>query len=171
MTDWKLIVDRHGPAVWQTAYRLLNHHADACDCYQETFLAAVKLDRRQTIKHWPAALRTIATCRALDRLRRRTRQLEYTGDPDDALPSAGNATRPGERAEAKELMQQVRAALTQLPVEQAQAFWLQAMEQLSYQEVAAQMNIKPNAVGVLIHRARKRLREILSPAQKLAPTK
>ena len=40
MTDWRTILAEHGPAVWRTVYRLLDHHADALDCYQDTFLAA-----------------------------------------------------------------------------------------------------------------------------------
>ena len=40
MTDWSQIVQEHGPLVWRTAYRLLNHEADAADCFQRTFVSA-----------------------------------------------------------------------------------------------------------------------------------
>ena len=43
MPDWEAIIREHGPAVWQTAYRLVNDRADADDCMQETFVAAVGL--------------------------------------------------------------------------------------------------------------------------------
>ena len=28
MVDWQVIIKKHGPAVWQTSYRLLGNHAD-----------------------------------------------------------------------------------------------------------------------------------------------
>jgi len=34
----------HGPLVWQTAWRLLGHEADAADCFQETFVSAMETD-------------------------------------------------------------------------------------------------------------------------------
>src|SRR5687767_8295772 len=45
MADWAAILAEHGPRVWRTAFRVLNHSADAHDCYQETFLAAWQLAR------------------------------------------------------------------------------------------------------------------------------
>jgi len=33
MTDWSQIVERHGPAVWRMAVRLLSNEADAADCF------------------------------------------------------------------------------------------------------------------------------------------
>src|SRR5262245_29492172 len=74
MTDWSQIVAQHGPLVWRTAQRLLAHEADAADCFQRTFTAAVELAERETIRHWPALLRRLATARALEQLRERLRQ-------------------------------------------------------------------------------------------------
>src|SRR5262245_50738920 len=83
MTDWTTIVRRHGPLVWRTAYRLLGHDADARDCFQQTFLAAVEWDARTPVRDWPAALRRLATARALDLLRAR-----YRWRRNDPLPEA-----------------------------------------------------------------------------------
>ena len=62
MTDWPEVVRAHGPLVWRTAYRLLNHDADAADCFQRTFLAAVELV--EPVRHWPAVLVRLATARS-----------------------------------------------------------------------------------------------------------
>ena len=43
MTDWPAVVREYGPLVWRTAYRLVGSDADAADCYQQAFLAAVRL--------------------------------------------------------------------------------------------------------------------------------
>jgi DNA-directed RNA polymerase specialized sigma24 family protein len=52
MSDLNAIIEAHSDAVWRTAYRLLNHREDALDCYQETFLAALQLARKDEIRHW-----------------------------------------------------------------------------------------------------------------------
>ncbi len=69
MTDWEVIVGQHVEIVRRTVYRLVGNHADAWDCVQETFLEAVRIDRREPVRDWPALLRHLATARALDLLR------------------------------------------------------------------------------------------------------
>ena len=73
MTDWDAIVASDGPAVWRTLWRLLADRADVEECFQETFLAALRLAEREEVQSWPAVLCSIATARAMDRLRRRYR--------------------------------------------------------------------------------------------------
>src|SRR5260370_23318235 len=73
MTDWPFILAEHGATVWRTVYRLLDHHADALDCYQETFLAAWQFAEREPVADWPSFLISLATRRAMDRLRQRYR--------------------------------------------------------------------------------------------------
>ena len=111
MMDWRDIVDRHGPIVWRTAYRLLNDHADAADCFQETFVAVVKLARRQQVHNWPALLKTVAASRAIDRLKQRSRQRKRSAGPDDLTFVPTHQPGPVQDAEAAELMEQVRRAL------------------------------------------------------------
>jgi len=65
--DWQMIVKKHGPAVWQTAYRLLGNHTDAADCFQETFVSALKVSRKQRVRNFSALLVRLATMRAIDK--------------------------------------------------------------------------------------------------------
>ena len=65
MTDWQEIGEQHGQSVCQTAFRLLDNHADASDCFQKVCLDAVKVDRREPIQHWSALLQRIATARSI----------------------------------------------------------------------------------------------------------
>ena len=79
MTDWDGILSREGPAVWRTVYRLLGRRADAEDCFQETFLAALQAWRDEAeagraVQSPRALLHRLATARAIDRLRSRYRQ-------------------------------------------------------------------------------------------------
>jgi RNA polymerase sigma-70 factor (ECF subfamily) len=51
--------------------------------------------------------------------------------------------------------------LVGLPPNQAEAFCLHCLEDWTYREIAGHLGISVDAVGVLVHRARKRLRERL----------
>lgn len=163
MTDWKLIVDRHGPLVWATASRLLSNHADAQDCFQETFFEAIKLARREAVRDWAPLLRHLATVRALDMLRVRCRTLSRTEALADPAAAVGRETDPSQEAEALELAERLRTALAELPPEQAKVFCLSCLDKLSYREIGGRLGLTTSAVGVLLHRARGRLRELLTP--------
>lgn len=164
MTEWQSIVEEHRELVWRNVYRLLGNHADAEDCFQETFISALKLARQEKVRNWPALLRRLATSRALDRLRQRLRQAGRFESFTAGHAPASNNPEPDQVIEQQELSARLRRALTQLPQDQAQAFCLRFMEDMSYRQIARQMGIKSNAVGVLLHRARARLRELLSSA-------
>src|SRR4051812_28716554 len=118
MVDWDGIIDREGPAVWRTVRRLLTRRADAEECFQETFLAALELWRREPVRSPRAVLRRLATARAVDRLRQRYREAarhlsEAAAAPVDKAPS------PPQRAAAAELAEALREALAELPDRQA----------------------------------------------------
>src|SRR5438045_4712405 len=74
MTSWDTVVAHEGPLVWRTLWRLLADREDVEECFQETFVAALKLSRRQTVACWPALLCSLATARAMDQLRKRYRR-------------------------------------------------------------------------------------------------
>jgi RNA polymerase sigma-70 factor (ECF subfamily) len=160
MKDWPRIVQEHGPVVWRTACRLLNNEADAADCFQRTFLAALELASTETIRNWPAFLNRLATLRALECLRqkrrdagRRTRMPEGSADV--------TAVDPLQAAEVGELVEHLRQALAELDQRQGQVFCLACLEDLSYQEIAAQLGVTVGHVGVLLNRARAALQKRL----------
>ena len=161
MVDWDGIIDREGPAVWRTVRRLLTDRADAEDCFQETFLAALQLWRREPVRSPRAALRRLATARAIDTLRRRYRAARRESSESPATRS-DPAPSPPDRAAAAELAEALRAALAELPGRQADAFCLHCLDGHSYREVGDELNLSVDAVGVLLHRARVRLRELLA---------
>ena len=163
VTDWKIIIDQHGGLVWATACRLLGNCADASDCFQDTFLEAVKISRREPVRDWSALLRHLATARALDLLRVRCRQRERTDARADPEAVVGRDAGPVQEAEAAELAERLRAALGKLPPDQAAVFCLSCLDKLSYREIGERLGMTTNAVGVLLHRARGRLRELLAP--------
>ena len=160
--DWPGIVRAYGPVVWRTAYRLLGREADAADCFQDTFVSALDVAAREPVRDWPGLLQRLATARALDQLRRRVRERGRRSaepDPWEHLPSGESG--PVQRAEAAELGERLRVALTGLPPQQGEVFCLRCLNGLSYDEIAAQTRMSIDAVGVNLHRARGKLRELL----------
>jgi RNA polymerase sigma-70 factor (ECF subfamily) len=165
MIDWPSIVGEHSAAVWRTVYRLLNHHADALDCYQETFQAAFGFAQRQPVVDWGPLLTTIATRRALNRLRSRRRVRSRVVAIDGVPEPSSEAASPLQQAEAAELLERVRQGLAELPEKQAEVFWLSCVEGLSHQQIGDRLQVAPGEVRVLLHRARARLRAILEPTR------
>ena len=160
MPDWQDIVARDGKAVWQTVYRIVGNRADADDCFQEAFLAAWEISRREQVQNWRALLVRLAAARAVDRLRERHRRLARQHAADwEAL--AGHEPAPSQSAEDAELSERLRTSLARLAPRQAEIFCLHCLEGLSYQEIAQHLAITASSVGVLLHRARKQLRLLL----------
>jgi RNA polymerase sigma-70 factor, ECF subfamily len=167
MIDWPAIVKQHSPIVWQTVYRLLGNHADASDCFQETFTCVLTLSRRQTINNWPAILKRIATTRAIDRLRQRIRQNDKTNNLDDWTGLAAQNPGPVRQTENLELGDQLRQALARLPADQSQVFCLKFLEDMTYDQIADYLGLDANTVGVLLHRARGKLKTWLATVKDL----
>jgi RNA polymerase sigma-70 factor, ECF subfamily len=163
MVDWNKILAAHGPTVWRTVYRLLGQHADALDCYQETFLAAYRSVGRQPVAHWPSFLTSLATRRAIDRLRQRGRSHRLLASLDDVPEPVGHGDSPVEHAQGAERLDEVRWLLAGLPEKQAEVFWLSCVEGMQHRDIGDQLQISAGEVRVLLHRARTRLRSALEP--------
>lgn len=155
MADWEQIRNEHGPAVWGVVYRILAHYEDARDCQQEVFFEAFRSHQSTDVQNWHGHLCWLATRRAIDRLRTRKRQATtpFVCEPIDPIPQ--------NLLEQSETVTIVREELAKLPDAQATAFWLASVEQLTYVEVAEQMQTTTNAVGLLIYRARLQLKQQL----------
>lgn len=168
MTDWSILVQQYGPLVWKTAFRLLNHDADAADCFQNTFVSALELSRQQVIRNWPGILRHLATHKALERLRQRRRTVRALTELNESDNTHFAACSSEQNTLASELTSQLRIALSELEPKQAQVFCLCCLEEASYQEVACDLGLTVNHVGVLLNRAKASLRDRLrafSPAE------
>jgi RNA polymerase sigma-70 factor, ECF subfamily len=163
VTDWQQIVRDYSPAIWKTAYRLVGNRDDAADCVQETFLSAIRLGKSKPVRHWGAFLHRIATARALDCLRKRyqTSARREPVPPDwNSLPDF--RADPQRLAQGSELVQKLLQSLVELPKLQAEAFCLRYLAELEYSQIAESLEINPNSVGVLLHRTKESLRQMLS---------
>ncbi len=110
MTDglppFQLLLERHSEDVWRTLRAMVGVQA-AEDCFQETFLAALRAYPRLRPDSAPRAwLLTIAHNKAIDHLRRAARERageiepagESTATPDEAIWNAVARLAPRQRA-------------------------------------------------------------------------
>lgn len=167
MTDWSEIVQEHGSAVWRTVYRIVGREADANDCFQNVFVSALELSGKENIGNWPALLQRLATARSLECLRRRYRKSDRMTQALKVEPTDRRVTEPAGVAAGRELAAELRKALAEIDERQSQVFCLSCLDGWSYREIADQLNLSVNHVGVLLNRARSNLRERL---QAFGPT-
>ena len=158
--NWETILSRDGPGAWRVAYRILGNRSDADDCLQEAMLGAVRLAQREPVANWAALLKRLSAARAVDRLRQRfrTNRREF-GDVvlDDFQ---GPPADPSISLQDKELQSRLRSCLAQISDDQAQAFCLCCLDDWTYKEAAEHLGISVQAVGVLVHRARQKLKQL-----------
>ena len=143
--------------------RLLGSDEDAKDARSEVFLKAREAiagyDRRRPFRSW---LLAIAAHHCIDLLRRRAlegRLFEPSELAEDTLPEAGPT--PLGSALLRERRERVLVALDGLPPRQRAPLVLRYFAELPYQEIGELLGVPARDVGVLLFRAKLRLRETL----------
>ncbi|PQO34067.1 RNA polymerase sigma factor [Bremerella cremea] len=158
------LLRQHGQSVWSVIVRLLGDDGhDAADCFQQAYLQFVaQTGGNASVRNPSALLKKIAAARAIDFVRRRIRERARTAMVEpDAVPSAKSFS-PEAVLKEEELRASLRFALAEIPQEQATAFVLTAIEDVSCEDAAAAMGVTVNHLGVLLFRARKSLQAKLS---------
>ena len=151
-----------------TIYRLVQNVADADECLQETFAAAVRGSNQQAVRNWQSLLKRLAIARAVDCVRqrlRRTRREEGT----DVATIVTKVPAPDAQAESAELARTLRWALAQIPARSAEIICLHELEGWSCQEIGDHLAMSSGAVGVLLHRTRQKLQKLLSSSLERQP--
>jgi RNA polymerase sigma-70 factor (ECF subfamily) len=166
----------HGDYLFNFAVGQVLDTSVAEDLVQETFLAAIKSqDRfagRCSARTW---LTGILRHKIYDHLRRVCRQRAVYTDGSSARRDqeawnvsalwlhevADECVQPGRRLELSEFRANLEMALGKLPPRIAQVFQLYEVEERPNREVCAQLGISESNLWVMLHRARKQLREQL----------
>ncbi len=167
-TAFRVLVERHSTAVFNTAYRLLGNRADAADAAQDTFLRAYRaLNTFRTdapLKPW---LCRIAANVSLNRLKRRKPTLSLDDHPPDADPIAvpDVSAEPQRALLTAERDRELRAAILALPPDQRTIIELRHFQELSYAAIADTLEISVANVKTKLFRARKALRRYLQKEQ------
>jgi RNA polymerase sigma-70 factor (ECF subfamily) len=146
---------------FDTAWRLLGHAADTEDAVQEAFLEAFRLHGRQQVRNWGGLLRLLAARRAIDRLRQRRKFLSLPLEALTIEPASPASEQPESVAVQHELADRLRLAIAKLPDREASVFSLHYLGEMSNCEIAETLGISTDAVGMALHKARNRLKELL----------
>jgi len=160
------LADRQGRMVFATAYRILGCAEDAEDVLQEVFLKLLASRNRRSkaegVRDWGAYLRVMAAHCAVDLLRRRSKWKGEDMELCEEMPAPADHN-PRRLAIQHQRARLLRQAVSTLPKRDARVFALRYFEELSYEKIAQQTGLNINAIGVVLYRARNRLREILEP--------
>jgi RNA polymerase sigma-70 factor (ECF subfamily) len=162
--------------LFATAMRLTRNRADAEDLVQDTYVKAFRhadqFTRGTNLRAW---LYTILHNTWRNRRRDASRDAVEVDSEQVELAAAGPAV--GEPVETPErilmrstLDAELQAALDELPDAFRQAVWLRDVEEFTYAEIAAMLNVPIGTVMSRISRGRRMLFEKLSaPVSPAAP--
>ena len=161
-----LVVRRHNQRLFRAARSVTRDDAEAEDVVQETYVRAFAgLSRFRGESRISTWLTRIAINEALDRMRRRKPQVELHV-VDDESPPSGSGTRddPERDAARAEIRRLVERALDELPEAFRVVFVLRDIEELTIEETADYLGVRPETVKTRLHRARRLLRARLDDA-------
>ena len=148
---------------WRLALYLCGRHEDAEDLLAEAVAHAIrKFDKLNDTDKFAAWFLKLMRNLHIDHLRKRKRQLDvadFGGDVQiwERLGRYPMFTGPQRSMEAREVFR----AVDRLPEGLRIPLLLTVIEDMSVAEVASVMGLRAGAVKVRIHRARKRLTELL----------
>jgi RNA polymerase sigma-70 factor (ECF subfamily) len=149
----------------------LRRRFDSSDLVQEAFLKAHK--NREKFKGVTEAqfvmwLKRIAENVMRDECRKgraKKRDVGREEDVEQVVSESSGQPTPDQRLEQREIEEQLRAALKQLPDDQQDAFILRHVQGLPLKDAAEQMRRTEKAVSHLVSRARRALRNIIDSNQ------
>ena len=154
-----LFQEHHG-RVFRTAQRITGSAADAEDVLQTVFLRLIKGQEDYDWSKNPEAYLSRAAINAsLDLLRSRTRARSVSIEDADVDSLAGSFLSPEAAHADRELHTLVRQAVSRLGKTAGEMFALRYYEGFDNKEIAVLMNTSPLVVGVVLHRARTKLRK------------
>ena len=166
------IVETHQQRIYGVALRMCGNQQDAEETMQETFLSAIealpRFEGRSQLSTW---LYRIASNACLMRRRKEASRAQtvneadtYDGDGEEELPTyfVDWSYLPDDVVLDRELQEFLERAILQLPPALRLTFIWRELEGLSTAETAAALEISEGAVKVRLHRARLKLRELLS---------
>lgn len=169
------LVIKYQARAYQFAYRLTGNSDDASDLVAEAFVRVyTALPRFRKDSQFTTWLFRIVTNCFLDQKkkqsRRPTTQLDDARIDADAHSTIVDQESPVESSERAEREQVMQNAISELPESQRAMIVMFHVENLSYEDIAAAMDMPIGTVKSRLNRARLALREILEPYEELFRT-
>jgi RNA polymerase sigma-70 factor (ECF subfamily) len=168
------LVRRYERPVFSLIFRMVRDSATAEDLAQDTFIKVLNhIDKYRPEFKLSSWLFKIANNVAIDHLRRRQiATISMSGSPHAGTASEIEATSFDvassdesalDEMESKELGSAIEKAIARLRPEYRSCILLRHVEDRSYEEIAATLDLPLGTVKTYIHRARQQLRESLEP--------
>jgi RNA polymerase sigma-70 factor (ECF subfamily) len=159
LQDFKTQILPMKDKLFRVACRITNDASEAEDVVQEVFIKVWDLraewSNYQNLQGWVMQL---VKNKSIDKTRskhRRTTSLDGIYN----MPQQGKS--PEQTAVLSDAMQQIKGLMMNLPEKQRLIMELRDFDELTYQEIAEQLEIPLNHVKVNLSRARKTIREAL----------
>ena len=150
----------HHDRVFRTAHRITGSAADAEDVLQTIFLRLIKSQESHDLSQNPEAYLSRAAINAsLDLMRSRGRSRSVGLEDVAAGEVESVAKNPEVQHVDRELQALIREAVARLGETAAEMFVLRYYEGYDNHEIAKLLGTSPLSVGVVLHRARTRLRK------------
>lgn len=179
--DPQLWVEQHGDYLFRCALFRVRDNVVAEDLVQETFLAALQAKDRfagqSSVRSWMVG---ILKHKIVDRFRKDIREqpvegLEQVGEglEDDGTFDEGGHWKldqtspmdwpdnPGGILERKQFWNKLKHCIGELPPKMAQVFTLREVDEVESEDICKMLNLSSSNLWVLLHRARKHLRQCL----------
>jgi RNA polymerase sigma-70 factor (ECF subfamily) len=151
------LVQTYSGEIFAYIWRLFQGTAEAEDCFQETFLRALRAHPRTPRLRNPRAwLYRIATNTARTHLARRARFHSHTADLDDSLPQAAPSI--PDQIDHRQDLAAVAAAVQALPPKQQAALLMRKYQQLDYPAIAEALGCSQSAARANVYQALQKLR-------------
>ena len=151
------LVRRYQASVFNVCYRILHERGEAEDLAQESFMRAY--DRLATFdieREFGPWIRRVAANLCLNYLESQRSTAELKEEQD-----VGESQRPETVVEIHERSEQIRRVLASLPAQYRVVIELRHYQEMSYDEIASELNIPLSDVKSHLFRARKLLAEKL----------
>jgi RNA polymerase sigma-70 factor, ECF subfamily len=159
-TPLESLFREHYDRVYRAAYRVTGSATDAEDVLQTVFLRLARRGTDLNLEPNPGSyLHRAAINAALDMLRQRGRAAAVTLE---GLELTSSQQDPAQLHQNRETQRAMRQAVAQLNDNQAEMFALKYFEGFDNQQIAALLDTSPMVVGVLLHRARARVKKSLA---------
>lgn len=162
---------RHEMALWRYVYRSVQNHATADELVQDVWFAiareAASYEPQRNGAKWKTWAFTMAHHRIVDHWRRAKQHASIDAEDDEAVQLraqliADSGFGPLQQIESREQARALIAAVESLPLEQREAFLLQAEGGMGVEEIAACIGVNFETAKSRLRYARSKLKTLLA---------